>query len=687
MDWHTLNDLDHDDDEGIGHVPKLSNLCTAHDSGLDVPPTVWGAADSALTASIENDFGLFAAHGITIPCIVRSGSPTEDSATTSNAGQFLSLKVERSEDLADAIRQVAGSLPNVNGKIQGAVFLQPWINAQNAGVTFFDGFYFEESSAEGSNVELTAGLARGQVRRGHLERGSAHSEWLDKIGQAFRGNIDIEWAEPVMGKRILLQVRPALFPLIRDETLSLANHKEILGDPPSPWMVGILAEVAHEVMTYYEGIESRVKGWNEPYAFELGGRAWMNFSAFYRLMDLWGLPRSMVPEGVGGTSTNPADKKLIWRRFFASVPVLCRLQIHNLITLTRISRRFVELEAEIENAVTLPDLQQLNARALAFAIRSNFAINGSLMGVSKVRKFFGIKPAAQLITQKMMSEYAHLSSLPTEEERARGLDAWLERFGHRGPLESDLYQPRFLELRQQLLTSLLPLPVGSGHVEEQKPSRFAWLFRPLFWLDEFRESFRDRLMKLWLPMRIKVLKLAKTAPLDDPSDVFFLRSEQLAADPAGWRGTAEAQKATWKQNAELELPSTAPKSAIEEAIMARSGSSSRTGSGEYKGIGLGRRVVEGVVVKGSSLTEVLARHDWPERPVLLVAALEPSWAVVFSRFVAVVSELGGEMSHASILLREAGIPAVINAEGAFRGINDGQRVEIDTAKHMIKVIE
>ena len=88
-------------------------------------------------------------------------------------------------------------------------------------------------------------------------------------------------------------------------------------------------------------------------------------------------------------------------------------------------------------------------------------------------------------------------------------------------------------------------------------------------------------------------------------------------------------------------------------------------------------MVEGTVVRGDSLTSALARQDWPERPILVVGVLEPSWAVIFPRCVAVVSELGGELSHASILLREAGISAVINAQSIFASVQDGQLLRVD----------
>ena len=99
------------------------------------------------------------------------------------------------------------------------------------------------------------------------------------------------------------------------------------------------------------------------------------------------------------------------------------------------------------------------------------------------------------------------------------------------------------------------------------------------------------------------------------------------------------------------------------------------GSDQFPGIGLGTKVVTGTVVRPQTIDEVLRRKSWPESAILVVEAIEPSWALVFPRFDAVVSELGGELSHAAILLREAEVPSVINASGAFtawsRGTSSG----------------
>ena len=75
-------------------VPKLDNLRRAAAAGLRVPPTSWLPAAVAVQESAGAP-----PPGLTEPLILRSGSPTEDTRTTSNAGQLLSLVVHRREEL------------------------------------------------------------------------------------------------------------------------------------------------------------------------------------------------------------------------------------------------------------------------------------------------------------------------------------------------------------------------------------------------------------------------------------------------------------------------------------------------------------------------------------------------------------------------------------------------------------
>lgn len=70
-------------------------------------------------------------------------------------------------------------------------------------------------------------------------------------------------------------------------------------------------------------------------------------------------------------------------------------------------------------------------------------------------------------------------------------------------------------------------------------------------------------------------------------------------------------------------------------------------------------------------------HEVQEGEILVCSVTEPSWAPVFSRIRATVSDIGGMMSHAAIVAREYGIPAVLGTGSATKRIRTGQRIRVD----------
>jgi pyruvate,water dikinase len=60
---------------------------------------------------------------------------------------------------------------------------------------------------------------------------------------------------------------------------------------------------------------------------------------------------------------------------------------------------------------------------------------------------------------------------------------------------------------------------------------------------------------------------------------------------------------------------------------------------------------------------------------------------MFVPAVAVVVEVGGELSHAVIVARELGIPAVVAAAGACSALHDGDLVEVDGSQGVVRVLE
>ena len=63
--------------------------------------------------------------------------------------------------------------------------------------------------------------------------------------------------------------------------------------------------------------------------------------------------------------------------------------------------------------------------------------------------------------------------------------------------------------------------------------------------------------------------------------------------------------------------------------------------------------------------------------VLVAGITTPAWTPLFAMASAVVTDIGGPLSHSSIVAREYGIPAVLGTGVATRRIPDGARVRVD----------
>jgi pyruvate,water dikinase len=299
--------------------------------------------------------------------------------------------------------------------------------------------------------------------------------------------------------------------------------------------------------------------------------------------------------------------------------------------------------------------------------------------------------AARLVTQDLMDGYHRLTSLPPEE-RATGLDAWLALHGHRGPAESDPARPRFAELRDVLLRDLLAAPAGAAPPPAPGRARrlSRALLRPLFWIDERREWFRDEWMRRWARLRARLLeegrRLVAAGELAEAEDIFLLTGADLRSGKP-LREAVSNNRARREAVRDLDLPLTATREEIEALIAwTETGARDEATGCVFPGIALGPAVVEGRAVRAADLAALLADGGLGPGDILVVPALEPSWAVLFPRVAGVVAEVGGELSHASILLREARKPAVVNCLGIFRRVKTGDRVRLDGARGRVEVL-
>jgi len=105
---------------------------------------------------------------------------------------------------------------------------------------------------------------------------------------------------------------------------------------------------------------------------------------------------------------------------------------------------------------------------------------------------------------------------------------------------------------------------------------------------------------------------------------------------------------------------------------------------ELKGFAASRGVVEGIARVVKSAEEIGRLRDGD---ILVCQVTNPTWSPVFRKIAAAVSDIGGSMSHAAIVAREYGLPAVVGTGTATRRIKDGQRVRVDGDRGLVTLLD
>jgi rifampicin phosphotransferase len=103
-------------------------------------------------------------------------------------------------------------------------------------------------------------------------------------------------------------------------------------------------------------------------------------------------------------------------------------------------------------------------------------------------------------------------------------------------------------------------------------------------------------------------------------------------------------------------------------------------------------ILKGVATSAGRVTATACVLHGPEdfdqmKPgeVLVAATTTPAWTPLFAMASAVVTDIGGPLSHGSIVAREYGIPAVLGTGVATRRIHSGQTITVDGSAGVVEL--
>lgn len=203
----------------------------------------------------------------------------------------------------------------------------------------------------------------------------------------------------------------------------------------------------------------------------------------------------------------------------------------------------------------------------------------------------------------------------------------------------------------------------------------------------FRENSKNRAVLLLAGMRRLVLcladRLTEQKIINKPDDIFFFKHDELASiirEIADFnpKQVAEQRQAEYERNCKITPPSVVmgifdPEKYVEENLA--------TTTDTLTGIS-----VSPGIVTGTARVILHASNDYVRPNEILVAPFtDPGWTPYFVNAAGIVMDMGGLLSHGSIVAREYGIPCVVNVGPATKIIKTGQKITVDGNNSRVQI--
>ncbi|WP_120195933.1 PEP/pyruvate-binding domain-containing protein [Lacrimispora algidixylanolytica] len=186
-------------------------------------------------------------------------------------------------------------------------------------------------------------------------------------------------------------------------------------------------------------------------------------------------------------------------------------------------------------------------------------------------------------------------------------------------------------------------------------------------------------------------RLIQSGAISQPADIYWLTKSELEAlivrldenkSLSDMSGAIPVRKTQLEKQRDYMPPSKLPEK-IGKMI---SGAPQKRKDGKIVLTGIGTST--GIVKASACVLHSPADFESFQPGCVLVAVTTtPAWTPLFAFASAIVTDIGGPLSHSSIVAREYGIPAVMATHTATRSIKNGQMITVDGSVGVVIIDE
>ncbi|MCL2058959.1 MAG: PEP-utilizing enzyme [Oscillospiraceae bacterium] len=189
------------------------------------------------------------------------------------------------------------------------------------------------------------------------------------------------------------------------------------------------------------------------------------------------------------------------------------------------------------------------------------------------------------------------------------------------------------------------------------------------------------------------MRLASFDAIEAQNDIFYLELEEILGYIEGTATTTDLKGLVSVRKAEYaQYDGAAPErfdtfDCVHLSVrhtVEKDGQAAASGIGEaMQGLGCCPGVVRG---RARVISDPRGATILPGE-ILVAQRTDPGWIMLFPIAAGVLVEYGSLLSHAAIVVREMGIPAVVSVKGLFASVETGDLLELDGEKGQVTIIE